>query len=337
MWLTLGALTVRRAQASGSGRWGLLAGVLLALAVGTKPSALAAAVGLVAGVAVVGAGQATVRRWVAGAMLAIAALGAVWGVVVWLPNRTGIANVLRIWASEPIIAPLRTVLGRIAGFPARNDGFVVQSLPILIGGVAGWTAGAARWRRLPSEVHLLLGAATGWIAVGMCILLVAPYRPNRYEEPLLPAFAILVAIGVRAVADAWAGRARRQALTAGVLAAVLLVAPGTATYAGWMQNATYRLPGLQAQVLEAIPAGSATQGTYAPALAMRARVLTIVSRPSVGISPGDLYAVRGVRWFVGEDGERPAWASLHPAAWAARQAVLCSDWGSTHVCVYRLP
>ena len=337
MWLTLGAVTVGRAQGGRSGRWGILAGVLLALAVGTKPSALAAAAGLIAGVAVVGAARAPVRRWVGGATLAIATLGGGWAFLVWLPNRTAISNVLRIWASEPIIAPLWTMLSRIAAFPARNDGFVVQSLPILAGGVAGWAAGAAWWRRLAPEVRLLLGAATGWIVVGMGLLLVAPYRPNRYEEPLLPAFAILVAIGARAAADAWAGRGRRQSLTAGVLAAVILVAPGMATYAGWMQNATYRLPELQAQVLEAIPAGSATQGTYAPALAMRARVLTIVSRPSVGISPGDLYAVRGVRWFVGEDGERPAWASLHPAAWAARQTVLCTDWGSTHVCVYRLP
>ncbi len=337
MWLTLGTLAALRARGERAGRWGILAGLLLALAVGTKPSALAAVGGLVAAVAVVGARQAAVRRWVAGAVLAIASLGGAWLVAVWLPNRTAISNVLRIWASEPIIAPVRTVLGRVTGFPGHNDRFISQSVPLLAAGIAGWAAGAMRWQRLSAEVRLLLAAATGWVVAGLGLLVVAPYRPNRYEEPLLPAFAILLGIGVRVVADAWTARSRPQTLLAGTALALLLVAPGAAAYAGWMANATYRLPAIQAETLAAIPAGSATQGTYAPAFAMRARVLTIVSRPADQISPGDLYATRNVRWFVGEDGEAPIWATLHPAAWAARQALLCSDWGATHVCVYRLP
>ena len=104
-----------------------------------------------------------------------------------------------------------------------------------------------------------------------------------------------------------------------------------------MQSATYRLPAIQASVAEQIPAGSATQGDYAPAFAMRARALTIVSRPATDISPGDLYTTRGVRWYIGHPGEAPAWARLHPAAWDARQSVACSPWGSEQVCVWRLP
>ncbi len=337
MWLTLGALAALRAGGERAGRWGVLAGVLLALAVGTKPSALAAVGGLVAAVAVVGARQAAVRRWVAGVALAIAALGGAWLVLFWLPNRTEISNVLRIWASEPIIAPIRTVLSRVASFPARNDGFIAQSAPILAAGTAGWLAGALRWRRLSTEVRLLLAAATGWAVAGLGLLAVAPYRPNRYEEPLLPAFAILAGIGVSAVAGSRALYPRRRALLAGTALALVLVVPGAAAYAGWMRVATYRLPTVQAETLAAIPAGSATQGTYAPAFAMRAHVLTIVSRPADQISPGDLYATRSVRWFIDADNAAPAWASSHPAAWAARQAVLCSPWGTSRVCVYRLP
>jgi hypothetical protein len=292
---------------------------------------------LLAAVAMVGVRQPPIRRWVGGALLSIAALGGAWAAAIWLPNRVAISNVLRIWASEPIIAPIRTVLGRITSFPARNDGFIGQSIPVLAVGTAGWIAGLVRWRRMSAEVRLLLAASTGWAIAGLGLLVVAPYRPNRYEEPLLPAFAILAGIGARVAADVWSDRSHRRTLLAGAALAVVLVAPGVASYAGWARDATYRLPALQAQTLAAIPAGSATQGTYAPAFAMRARVLTIVSRPADQISPGDLYETRSVRWFFGEDGESPAWAPLHPDAWAGRQAVLCSDWGTTHVCLYRLP
>jgi 4-amino-4-deoxy-L-arabinose transferase-like glycosyltransferase len=321
MWLTLGALTILRMHGGAPGRWGIVGGVLLALAVGTKPSAAAAVVGLLAAVAVVGMREPGVRRWVGGAALAIAALGGAWAAVIWLPNRVAISN----------------VLSRIGSFPARNDGFIGQSIPILAVGTAGLAFGVARWRQLSTDVRLLLAASAGWAAAGLALLVVAPYRPNRYEEPLLPAFALLAGIGARVAADLWADRSRRLVVMAGAALAIVLVAPGLASYAGWMRGATYRLPGLQAQTLAALPAGGATQGTYAPAFAMRARVLTIVSRPAVGVSPGDLYATRDVRWFFGEGGEAPVWASLHPAAWAARETVLCSDWGTTHVCLYHLP
>ncbi len=340
MWLTLGALTVLRAGSHRAGRVGLLGGLLLALAVGTKPSALAATAGILLAVAIAGWRQPPVRRWAGGAALSIAVLGAGWIGLIWLPNRSGISDVLRIWASEPIIAPLRTVLRRIDTFP-DSDGFVALSAPLLAAGTAGWAMAITRWRALTPELRLLLAAATGWLVFGLGLLAVAPYRPNRYDLPLLPALAILVGIGARLASSAIArpatGRGRRTTWAAATALALVLVVPGLLSYGSWMRSATYRLPALQALIAGVIPAGSATQGDYAPAFAMRARALTIVSRPATGISPGDLYASRGVRWFVGRPGQAPAWASLHQAAWDARQSVVCSPWGSEQVCLWRLP
>ena len=337
MWLTLGALTVLRAGTARAGRWGIVAGVLLALAVGTKPSAIAAVGGMLAAVAVVGARRPAVRRWVGGAVLSIATLGLGWVAAIWLPNRQAIADVLRIWAPEPILAPIGTMLHRVLAFPTSNDKFLAQSAPLVACGTAGWALAAIGWRRLSPEVRLLLALATGWLVAGLGLLAIAPYRPNRYELPMLPALAILVGVGAR-VAAGWSGwREARWRVVAGAALATVLVVPGAASQAGWAANATYRLPVIQAQLLAAVPAGSVSQGTYAPAFLMRTGAITIVSRPAADISPGDLYATRGVRWFVGEDGEAPVWASAHAAAWAARQAVLCSPWGTTHVCVYRLP
>ena len=336
MWLTLGALTVLGAQGDSSLRLGILAGVLLALGVGTKPSALAAVVGILAAVAIAGWRERPVRRWVAGAGLSVVVLGLAWAVLIWLPNRSAISDVLRIWASEPIIAPLGTVLHRIATY-AASDGFVALSVPLLAAGAVGWGIAAARWRTLGPELRLLLTAACGWLVLGFGLLAVAPYRPNRYEVPLLPALAILVGIGARSASGVITRRAPGRAWVVGVALALVLVVPGMVSYASWMGRATYRLPAVQAQLAAEIPAGSVTQGDYAPAFAMLARAITIVSRPATHISPGDLYASRGVRWFVGHAQDAPVWAELHRAAWDARQQVLCSPWGSEPVCVWRLP
>jgi 4-amino-4-deoxy-L-arabinose transferase-like glycosyltransferase len=342
MWLTLGALTVLLARGPRAGRWGIAAGVLLALGVGTKPSALASAVGMLVAVGIVGFRQPSVRRWVAGSAAAIGVAGAAWAALVWLPNRSAISGVLRIWASEPIIAPIRTVLRRVLAYPLSNDGFLVASAPLVAAGAAGWALAVWARRRLTPELRLLVALATGWIVFGLGLLAVAPYRPNRYEVPILPAFAILVGVGARVADDAartrwprW--RQGRLPVVAGTLLAVVLIAPGLAAFATWMANATYRLPEIQAQLQAEVPAGSVSQGDYAPAFLMRAPAVTIVSRPATNISAGDLYATRGVRWVVTTDGQPPQWAAQHPDAWAARRQVLCSPWGTANVCVWQLP
>jgi 4-amino-4-deoxy-L-arabinose transferase-like glycosyltransferase len=338
MWLTLGGLLTPRAWwAERSGRQGLLAGVFLALAVGTKPSAAFAVAGILVGLAAIGRTSRPVRRWLGGAVAAIAGAGAAWIVLIGLPNLDAVKTDLRIWASEPILASPGSIIHQVLTFPTRSDGFFVLAAPILITGFVGLVLAIRARASLTPSLKSLVGMAAGWLVFGLGLLFVAPYRPNRYEVPMLPALAILTGVGLWALgqlAPSW--KASRLRLVAAVVA-LCLVAPGFASYAGWVQTATYQLPTIQAAVAAAIPAGNVVQGDYAPAFALLAPVPTIVSRPPTRVNPGDLYVTRGVRWFVGGEGSAPAWASLHASAWAARQTVLCAPWGSRNICVWRLP
>lgn len=335
--LTVGGLLSLRAGGSRSAQWGAVAGLALALAIGTKPSAAFAAAGLLVGLAVASGRSGAVRRWLLGALVTVAVAGIAWIVVIGLPNREAVATDLRIWASEPIIGSLHGMARLILTFPFRNDGFVVLAAPVIAFGVLGWLAAAAEWRRLAPVPRGLLGAATGWLLVGLGLLAVAPYRPNRYEVPLLPAFAILGAIGCSVMIPRVRARAPRVLpVGAGVVVAVLVL-PGLLFFGSWIASATYHLPDIQARVAAIVPAGDVVQGDYAPAFALRAPVVTLVSRPPTRVNPGDLYVTRGVRWFVGPPGSAPAWAGLHPAAWAARTEGLCAPWAGTQMCLWHLP
>jgi 4-amino-4-deoxy-L-arabinose transferase-like glycosyltransferase len=337
MWLTLGGLLALRAWDDRSGRWGLLSGLFLALGVGTKPSAAFAVAGILAGLTVAGRSSPRVRRWIGGAAAAIAGAGATWVVLVGLPNLTAIKTDLRIWASEPILSSPGSMLHAFTSYPTRSDSFLVLAAPILVSGFVGLALAIRARASMPPSLQGMVGAAAGWLLLGFGLLSVAPYRPNRYEVPMLPALAILTGVGLWAIgqlAPDWS--AARARVLAAIVAAVLVV-PGLANYAQWMQVATYDLPSIQTAVVAAIPAGSAVQGDVAPAFALQAPVTTIVSRPPTKVNSGDLYVTRGVRWYVGAAGSKPAWASLHPSAWDARQTVLCAPWGSQNVCVWRLP
>ena len=155
---------------------------------------------------------------------------------------------------------------------------------------------------------------------------------------MLPALASLSACGA-SVAWPWLrGHASPWLRTAGVGAvALLLTIPGVIAYGSWMRQATYSLPVMQEEVRSLVPPGSTTFGGLAPTLLMRAPVVTI-SRTVGAQANADLYATRGVRWFVtGRDAVVEPVARLHPVAWAARAVVYCHRWGDHDVCLYHLP
>jgi 4-amino-4-deoxy-L-arabinose transferase-like glycosyltransferase len=336
--VTLGTLGALRATAPRSGWWGVLSGLALAGAIGTKPSALFASIGLLLGVAVVLARSSpAARRWLIGAVVAIGVAGLAWVVALGLENRLAVGGDLRIWASEPLP---RSVLGwvrRVLGFPFRNDRMLLLAAPLLIGAAVGSVFAIRRRHTLSPTVRGLVGAAIGSLVLGFAVLAMVPYRPNRYEVPLLPAMAILTAVAWSVIAEL-VGRSdagRRRAV--GTLVAAGLVLPGVVLFASWMLVTPSSLPGIQDDVASIIPPGAAVEGIYAPLFALRAPVVTFVSRPWAGINTGDLYAVRHVRWYIGAMGTTPGWAGRHPAAWAARQQRLCAPWGSRTVCVWQVP
>jgi hypothetical protein len=315
----------------------VVAGLALAFAIGTKPSAAFASVGILVGLAVVGGRRRSIRRWLVGALSTIGAAAVGWLVLIGLPNRDAVATDLRIWASEPLFASPGEMLHQVLTFPIRNDGFLGFAAPIILFGVAGALVAIRRRSSLPDGWHLLLSVAIGWLVVGLGLLALAPYRPSRYEVPLLPAFAILGGIG-SAVAlrgsRRWSPRVTRTAFAA---LCVALVAPGLLLDATWMSGGRSSLPEIEARVRAILPAGAAVQGDLAPAFALTAPVVTLVSRPSTHVNPGDLYRARGVRSYVGTPGSAPAWASLHQAAWSARMSRLCAPWGGAIVCLGQLP
>ena len=337
LFLTAAALLAVRSVLPTAGRWGIAGGVCLALAIGTKPSAAFAALGILAGVLAVGHGSQAARRWLAGALGSLVIAGASWIVLIGLPNRAQVATDLRIWAQEPIFASLRVMQFQVSTFLTRSDGFPVLAAPLLVGGALGLALAVRARRSMSPQLGTLVAVATGWLVFGIGFLALAPYRPNRYFVPMLPALAILVGIAGWALRPGFVRLPRGLRGAVGAVVVVALVAPGAIAYAGWIGAATYDLPAVQAALASAIPAGGVVQGDLAPGFALRAPAVTIVSRPATSINPGDLYQSRGVRWFVGSPGSPPEWAAEHASAWAARTEVLCAPWGGESVCVWQLP
>jgi hypothetical protein len=213
-------------------------------------------------------------------------------------------------------------------------------------------------------------AAFAWFVAGWGAFLFVLYRPNRYFVPILPALAILVAIGwaaatrageagresgpgtlptpsPRPAADeiaATSGRGNadsrrsiRMLLAAGVLA--ILVLPGLVGAAAWSsQPAT--LPIIQQEVLR-LGISTPLEGRLGPGFAMRVATPTIVTwTPDLTVNADDLYATRGVRWVVAavdDWHEVPRWSDAHAEAWDARETVVCYPWSDATYCIYHLP
>ena len=335
--LVLATLTLVRAERHVA-RWGFLAGIGLAVAIGAKTTAILPVAGLVAGVAIFGwVAERRFLIWAASATVVVVAAGVAWVIVLYLPNRAAIADDLLILAPVSLPATLGALRDQLLHLP-RSDGLWLRNWPLLAGASVGLVLALAGPDRFRGVRGALLCAAIGWLLVGGGAYAVVTYQPNRYLLPLLPPLAIIVAAGASALAPLLRrhGRAWLLAVVA-VSAAMGLSLPGLVTYASWMQHATYRLPLIQEEARTTVPADAASFGAFAPIVLMRARVVTI-ARTVGQQAHADLYATRGVRWFVAARGAtvEPV-ATLHPTAWAARTAAYCAQWGGGAVCVYHVP
>ena len=207
LWLVLGLLSLVREKPSFAS--GLVAGIALALAIATKASAATAAAGMLAGFVLVGMREPAVRRSLAGVVVAALGVTLVWAAVFVVPQPAALATDLRIWASEPLPRSLAELIGRIDEYPRRSDGGISLALPLLGAGAIGVIVVALRRRSLDARQRRLAAACVGWFTAGIGVLLIVPYRPNRYLVPLLPPLAIVAGLAF-AVAMSWiSGRARR--------------------------------------------------------------------------------------------------------------------------------
>ena len=338
--MTAAAVTIGRSgDETGAGRWGLVAGLLLGLAIATKANAAFGVVGVILALLIFEArGSAALRRWLAFAVVGLTASAITWLVVAYLPNPAAVAIDLGIWAHQVAPRSIVDLARRILAYPFRSDGALPGLAAIAVGAAVGAAATVVGWRRMPVARRRIAVAAIGWIAVHLAVLLVSNYRPNRYLLPLLPGAILLLGVGAASIADRWreypAPRGRRTLLTGASLAVLIL--PGIIVFDGWMSQATERLEPMQRTVAALLPEGSTVWGGYGPLVAMTARVTTIVPWPPASANTGPEYTSRPVRWVVTGNHE-PAWIVHDASVWAGRHERICFDWQGKRVCLVELP
>jgi 4-amino-4-deoxy-L-arabinose transferase-like glycosyltransferase len=360
--LTLGVLVLARDSRINL-RGGVLSGICFALAIGTKPSALFAVVGIVATMAAVwGWRDAGMRRWIAGCAGMIVAAGLLWLVVVGLPNRAALAIDVKIWPPyQWNLTPASLIVSTGGYLLGHNDDLYSLLLLPLIGlGLGGFVTIVALRERL-SEVQARLAAcAIAWAAFGFGILMVVSYRPNRYVVPLAPSMAIMAAIGLNLFLAWWRERRvepartgvgvgvgvgvesdaraaqpqRRRRATPGAIAGVAIViavAPGLAWYGNWARTAKYEMVGIQNQFADVVPSGQIAAGNLSALFLMRSSATTII----VGLANnGDVYA-EGARWYL-EPIDATAPLGVPDPVWAARVRVVCASWRGGQSCLFHL-
>ncbi len=334
-WLTAGMVVLvlgpeRRILAAGA-----LGGACLALGIGTKPSSLAAAAGILLGAAVAArvARVPAMAPFVASGVILVAGIG--WVVIIGLPNRDAVELTIRFWPAQPIPPTPLDWIVRVGRYVRASDGANLLALPLYLVSAMGVLMAWTRRRTLTSGQLMPIGAAIGWVLLGIGFLVLSAYRPNRYVVPLLPPLAMLGGVAVAWLVERVPMETRRFVAVAFLAA---LAVPGIVLWGGWLSTASSRLPAIQEEVLGIIDDGTAVEGGVGPAFAMRVPVPTLLSRPAIGMNAGDLYADPGVRWLVADETYVPAWADDHPDAWAARRTIRCWPWGDDgSECLIRVP
>jgi len=355
--LTLGTIVLARDNRL-TLRGGIVSGFCYAVAIGTKPSAIFAVVGILFAMGVVWGGRdSATRRWLAGSAAVVALAGLAWAIAIWLPNRAAVATDVKIWPPYQWNLTPAQLFDSVASYlTSGNDHlFTRLLLPLLGMGLAGLVAIVVLRKRLSEAEARLAVAAGGWLAFGFGILMVVSYRPNRYVVPLVPALAILAAIGLHlylgwlrerlsarlAAVDEGGpaepasrafGRARGLLPVAVVTLAVLVtVGPGLAGYAIWARSASYDTIAIQNQFADAVPPGGIVAGRDSALFLMRSKAKTVI----VGLAnQGNVYA-QGARWYL-EPSYSPAPNGVPDATWAARDRVTCAAWRGETVCLYHV-
>lgn len=322
-FLLAGAVVLASQTDARSWRPGLAAGLLLGLAVATKPSAAFAAVGALAGLLAAERFGRVAWRTALTSLIGMALVGVSWLAVVALPNWDAVLVDLRIWAREPLPGSLGELGDRISEYLTVSDGAIPMTVGLALAALLGLIVGLLEWRRLTPAQRRLIGLATGWFVAGMAVLLVVPYRPNRYLVPLLPPLAMLVGVVGWALLERtgdW--RPLRWVAAAGLT--VVLVIPGAAAYAGWAADASHRLPEAQRLIADGVQPGDSIAGELAPTLALGAPVTVYVPR-------------RGDRIDDDLPTGEPDWILIEGEDAPSKATDGCATWAGEPVCLVRTP
>lgn len=339
LFLVLGLILLLSDRADRTALRGVAAGSAFALAIGTKPTSGLAILGILAGAALATRATAPgIARRVIVAAATIAAGGIAWALIV-IPQPGLFDTILRIWPPQTLPDSLGDAFMRARDYVRGSDRAIGMTAPLAAGSLFGVVLLATQWSRLGPQRRMLAGAVVGWLVVGIAVLLVVSYRPNRYVVQLVPPMAILTAFGF-ALALAYLQRRlafTRRPVTIGVAVVAVsigLAVRGMGDLAAWTARATYRLPEIQAEVLATVTDGHAIQGA-GPTMAMRVPVPTIIVQEDV--NAGDLYRTHGVRWLLTNRQMTPTWAEIYPEVWAARELLVCYPWPSGEACLIHVP
>jgi hypothetical protein len=316
-------------------RSAVLAGALMALAIGSKAIAGLPVAGMLLGLALLSWRVVWWRAWLAIAVAVLVAAALAWVAIFAVPHWDQVQTTLRTWPGEPLPVDAADYVYRaVAYVNGGDDGALLASLPLLLLALVALVLWRARPTQDPTSWSVAIGAV-GWIAVTTALLLAIPYRPNRYFVPEIVPLAILAGIAVREVARRLPSGPPRAA-AAGVALAIV-AAPGLAHYQSWLRDGTRDLPRLQAEAAGWVRPGEAAAGAYAPTFLLAVPVVTVIPWPETGVNASDLYDVHGVRVVADEADVEPTWLHDDPSVWEAGERLGCWSWGTSGSCVTRVP
>jgi 4-amino-4-deoxy-L-arabinose transferase-like glycosyltransferase len=323
-------LLLAHPAASGRSRilLGTAAGSAFALACGAKPSAVLAVTAMLGAFVLVQpkARAAWIRAAACVGVLLVAAMA--WFILIAV-QPLSLDRILSVWPQEELPRTLGEMLDRANAYLDFSDRAIPLTRPLLAAAAVGTLVVVARWRHLSTTQRATAAVALAWFAALAAFILAVNYRPNRYVLPALPPLAVLAGAGLGGLASPL----RRWTWSLALVAVVVLAVPGIRQLAGWMNDATYRLPQIQSEVLDAIDGSGAVQGSAT--FGMRVPEPLIVVHPTV--NQGDLYVSHGVRWVLVNRETVPNWAPLHTEAWAARTVGRCYPWPSGEACLIHVP
>ena len=162
-------------------RGGALSGCCYAVAIGTKPSALFAVVGILVAVAFVwGWRDPGIRRWLAGSVSVIALAGLAWAIAIWLPNRDAVAIDIRIWPPYQWNLTPVALFNSVREYLTGENDFIFgrMLLPAIGMGLAGLVAIVVWRKRLSVAQARLAVAAFAWAAA------TRPMTSNSTSSPI---------------------------------------------------------------------------------------------------------------------------------------------------------
>ncbi len=271
-------------------RWalGIVAGVLLTLAVTAKGTALLAMPGIV-GVPLIGSlleRNRYRRRAALAALAGFVTAVLIWAVAVALPNRNKLRSGTKTLFGAGggyyprTVTAARNALWKWLTHPNLADHVMPWTRPQLFAGIAGLVCVAVFWRRCSVVQRYVAASGAVWAGAAWVMLAVSSYHPNRYFVIAVPGLALAAGPGL-GVAIAWAtARAGRPRWTvaAGTALAFLIAVPGVIGYLKMETpvRGTNELARAQHSIAAVLPDNAVVYGTWGTQVALPHHVRLVV-------------------------------------------------------------